>query len=63
MTALSSLLYLLLPTAPLLPGRLTGALLGGVCAGAGPGMVLTAGGSTGGLDILALWLSRCRSPV
>ena len=60
LTALSSLLYLLLPTAPLLPGRLAGALLGGVCAGVGTGMVLTAGGSTGGLDILALWLSRYR---
>lgn len=39
-------------------GVLIGALFGGILVGAGCGLCYLSGGSTGGLDILALWLSR-----
>lgn len=44
--------------APLVDDYLTGCLLGGILNGVGSGLVLTCGGSTGGLDILGLILAK-----
>ena len=46
------------PAEPLVEDYLTGCLLGGILNGAGSGLVLTCGCSTGGLDILGLSLSK-----
>ena len=43
---------------PLVEDYLTGCLLGGILNGAGSGLVLTCGCSTGGLDIVGLSLSK-----
>ena len=55
-----SLFYSLIPVPaePLVEDYLTGCLLGGILNGAGSGLVLTCGCSTGGLDILGLSLSK-----
>ncbi len=42
------------PTAPLVDDTLTGGLMGGVITGAGIGIVLLAGASAGGIDILGM---------
>ncbi len=59
-TVASSLFLSLLrsPTTPILQERLASCLVGGIIYGFGLGMVLTCGSSTGGLDVLGLWLSR-----
>ena len=46
------------PAEPLVEDYLTGCLLGGILNGAGSGLVLTCGCSTGGLDILGLSMSK-----
>lgn len=46
------------PAAPVVADRLTACLLGGILIGAGCGIVLTCGCSSGGLDIIGLCLSR-----
>ena len=55
-----SLFYSLIPipSAPLVADRLTACLLGGILAGVGSGIVLTCGGSGGGLDVVGLCLSK-----
>ena len=48
------------PVRPLVEDTLTACLLGGILAGFGVGVVLTCGCSTGGLDVLGLWLAKGR---
>lgn len=42
---------------------LTACIIGGVLGGAGTGMILRAGGSTAGFDILSVWLAKTRIPL
>ena len=54
-----TIIYSALPARePLVDDYLTSCLLGGILNGVGSGLVLTCGGSTGGLDILGLILSK-----
>lgn len=46
------------PEMPLVEDELTSCLLGGILSGFGGGLVLTCGGSTGGLDTVGLYLSK-----
>ncbi len=46
------------PTTPIIPDMLTSCMVGGILAGFACGLVLTCGCSTGGLDILGLYLSK-----
>lgn len=59
-TASYSLFYSLIPipATPIVEDYLTACLLGGILAGVGSGIVLTCGGSGGGLDIVGLCLSK-----
>lgn len=59
-TASYSLFYSLIPipATPIVDDYLTACLLGGILAGVGSGIVLTCGGSGGGLDIVGLCLSK-----
>lgn len=47
-----------IPAAPIVDDYLTACLLGGILAGVGSGIVLTCGGSSGGLDVVGLCLSK-----
>ena len=47
-----------IPVVPIVSDYLTSCLLGGILAGVGTGLVLTCGGSGGGLDIIGLYLSK-----
>ena len=47
-----------IPAVPIVSDYLTSCLLGGILAGVGTGLVLTCGGSGGGLDIIGLYLSK-----
>lgn len=51
------------PPTPILQERLASCLVGGIVGGFGLGLTLTCGSSTGGLDILGLWLSKRGSRV
>ncbi len=58
---LSSSLFLSIltaPATPLLEERLASCLVGGIVCGFGLGLTLTCGSSSGGLDILGLWLNK-----
>ena len=59
-TAAFSLFYSMIPTpsAMLVDDTLTSCLLGGILSGIGSGLVLTCGGSGGGLDVIGLCLSK-----
>ncbi len=60
-TTVANSLFLTLvpvPATPIVPDILTGCLLGGIIVGLSCGLILTCGCSTGGLDILGLYLSR-----
>ncbi len=46
------------PATPIIPDMLTSCMVGGILAGFACGLVLTCGCSTGGLDILGLYLSK-----
>ncbi len=46
------------PTTPLLEERLASCLVGGILCGFGVGLTLTCGSSSGGLDVVGLWLSK-----
>ena len=52
-----------IPATPIVDDYLTACLLGGILAGVGSGIVLTCGGSGGGLDIVGLCLSKRGSNV
>lgn len=47
-----------IPAVPIVDDYLTACLLGGILTGVGSGIVLTCGGSGGGLDIVGLCLSK-----
>ncbi|MBQ9648524.1 MAG: YitT family protein [Oscillospiraceae bacterium] len=59
-TLTSSFFYSVLtaPAAPILEERLACCLVGGIIGGFGLGLTLTSGCSSGGLDILGLWLTK-----
>ncbi len=46
------------PAVPIIPDPLTSCMVGGILVGFAAGLVLTCGCSTGGLDILGLYLSK-----
>ncbi len=50
-----------IPEKPIVDDYLTGCLLGGILNGTGAGLTLTCGCSTGGLDIVALAMSKINS--
>ena len=47
-----------IPTTPIVDDYLTACLLGGILSGIGSGIVLTCGGSGGGLDVVGLIMSK-----
>lgn len=55
-----SLFITLIPTmsVPIVEDYLTAVLIGGIAAGAGVGMILIAGGSGGGIDVVAVWAAK-----
>ena len=59
-TAVDSLALALIPSpaVPIVSDPLTSCLIGGICAGFACGLILTCGCSTGGLDVLGLYLSK-----
>ncbi len=59
-TTASSLFYSVIPSPaqPVIPDPLTSCLVAGIIAGAGSGLILTCGSSSGGLDIVGLSLAR-----
>ena len=56
--SLQALMISLLPSFKLLDDILTNVLVGGIIAGTGVGLLLSSGGSTGGTDILGLYLAK-----
>ena len=46
------------PSTPIVDERLASCVIGGIISGFALGLVLTCGCSTGGLDVVGLWLSR-----
>ena len=57
-TSSLSLSLLTAPVTPILEERLASCLVGGIICGFGVGLTLTCGGSSGGLDVIGLWLSK-----
>lgn len=55
-----SLFITLVPTltVPMVNDYLTSVLIGGIACGAGVGIILIAGGSGGGIDIVAMWAAK-----
>jgi len=55
-----SLFITLIPslTVPIVDDYLTSVLIGGIAAGAGVGLILIAGGSGGGIDVVAMWAAK-----
>lgn len=55
-----SLFITLIPTltVPIVDDYLTSVLIGGIAAGAGVGLILIAGGSGGGIDVVAVWAAK-----
>ena len=55
-----SLFITLIPTlpVPIVDDYLTSVLIGGIASGAGVGMILIAGGSGGGIDVVAVWAAK-----
>lgn len=55
-----SLFITLIPTVavPIVDDYLTSVLIGGIAAGAGVGIILIAGGSGGGIDVVAMWAAK-----
>lgn len=43
---------------PIVEDYLTSVLIGGIAAGAGVGLILSAGGSGGGIDVVAVWAAK-----
>lgn len=52
-----------IPTTPIVEDYLTACLLAGILVGVGSGIVLTCGGSGGGLDVIGLCLSKRGSSI
>lgn len=57
-TVANSLFLTLIPVTPVVDDILTSCLLGGILVGFSCGLILTCGCSTGGLDIIGLYLSK-----
>lgn len=55
---IQSLLLSVIPTTPLLDDMIVNILVGGILGGAGIGIVLSSGGSTGGSDIIGLAIAK-----
>ena len=55
-----SLFITMVPTlaVPIVDDYLTSVLIGGIAAGAGVGLILIAGGSGGGIDVVAMWAAK-----
>lgn len=55
-----SLFITLIPTVavPIVNDYLTSVLIGGIACGAGVGIILIAGGSGGGIDVVAMWAAK-----
>lgn len=55
-----SLFITLVPTlaVPIVDDYLTSVLIGGIACGAGVGIILIAGGSGGGIDVIAMWAAK-----
>lgn len=55
-----SLFITLIPTlaVPIVDDYLTSVLIGGIASGAGIGIILIAGGSGGGIDVVAMWAAK-----
>jgi len=55
-----SLFITLIPTlaVPVVDDYLTSVLIGGIACGAGVGIILIAGGSGGGIDVVAMWAAK-----
>jgi len=55
-----SLFITLIPTlaVPIVNDYLTSVLIGGIASGAGVGLILIAGGSGGGIDVVAVWAAK-----
>ncbi len=55
-----SIFITLIPTlaVPIVDDYLTSVLIGGIAAGAGVGLILIAGGSGGGIDVVAVWVAK-----
>ena len=55
-----SLFITLVPTlaVPIVEDYLTSVLIGGIACGAGVGIILIAGGSGGGIDVIAMWAAK-----
>lgn len=55
-----SLFITLIPTltVPIVDDYLTSVLIGGIACGAGVGIILIAGGSGGGIDVVAMWAAK-----
>lgn len=47
-----------IPAEPLVAERITAAMVGGIITGIGTGVILVAGGSGGGLDVIAVWAAK-----
>ena len=56
--SLQALMISVLPSFKILDDILTNVLVGGILAGTGVGLLLSSGGSTGGTDILGLYLAK-----
>ena len=50
--------FIPVPSAPVIDDRLTCVIIGGVCVGMGDGMVITCGCTVGGLDMLAMHITK-----
>ena len=50
--------FIPVPSAPVINDRLTCVLIGSVCVGVGDGMVITCGCTVGGLDMLAMHITK-----
>ena len=59
-TAVDSIALALIPSpaVPIVADPLSACLIGGICSGFACGLILTCGCSTGGLDVLGLYLSK-----
>ena len=55
---IQSLMLSIIPTEPLLDDMIVNILVGGILGGAGIGIVLSSGGSTGGSDIIGLAIAK-----
>ena len=50
--------FIPIPSAPIVSDSLTASMIGGIMAGAGIGIALRSGGSSGGMDIVGMYLTK-----